>query len=643
MTTRILQHHSVAQKNILFLYGIVFLLVNTLCLARAENDSDLLTRLVRNPLIGAVTLSSDGHFLAALARQHDGDSKIAVWSVNAGFEAADVLPYVRADVGWMGWVGGGRLLLSLSENGLVIYDAHIGRLRPLIDSDGPRPDELPPILISDMPDDPVHVLLQWEDPGTPGFPAVYRVNILDGTSEKIISGWNPVIRWWASPSGEVQMGEGFKGRRQLLYARRSDDGSWYTVSDRDYFDGPALSVLMIEPGGATALVLSAHAGDKRDLWRMDIKTGDMLTRLAAHPQFDMSAALIDPVTDLTIGASYVAEGDVNIVWLAERKQELQSFERQLGTNDLRIVSASRDGRRVLLRSDETYRPPVYTIFDREEKSFTRLPFDAGIETLPKPVSSGVYMPVKGMKAPMHAILSVPQSGLTGKAVVLVHGGPVSRAATQFQPLVSWLVAHGYSVLQPNFRGSSGYGETWRRAGYGEWGRRMQEDVRTAAEWLVDQGISSAGQMCVMGGSFGGYAALLSSIRDDDLFACAISLNGVSSLPYLIDFLNKNRFHMLTIPRIKEHLSERVLMRRSPLNRVDLVRTPVLLLHATHDTNVPFYHSTLMADALADHSKEYEFIVLKGAEHVLYNEADKRTYLSASLQFLDKYLKQRPLH
>jgi len=604
--------------------------------ASVGDQPDLLTRLTRSPLVSAPALSSDGHFISALVRQENGTNHVGVWAVDAGFSTLDTLPYNRLELNWLGWVGGGRLLLSLKEKGLVLYDAHVRRLRPLIDQGGPRPDELPPLLLSDLPHDPTHILMQWEDPGTPGFPAVYKVDAVQGTSQKIISAWRPIIRWWASPEGEVHLGEGFKGQSQRLFSRRSD-GGWQLISNRNYFKGPAHSVLTVESGGATALVLSAHAGDKRDLWRMDIKNKTMLTRLASHPDFDMASALIDPVTDLAIGAHYIAEGYEDIIWQADWRAKMQRFSERLGRKHVSLMTASRDGRRILLRSMSTHRPSQYFLYDHETDTFSELPADDGLGALPKPQVLGVRIPVKGMKEPMHGILAHPETGPKGKAIVLVHGGPVNRSLARFQPYVSLMTARGYSVLQPNFRGSSGYGEKWRRAGYAEWGRRMQEDVRHAAEWLVNEDISQPGQMCVAGGSYGGYAALLSSAKDDDLFACAASLNGVTSLPHLVDYLSRNRFHDLTVPRIKSRLSVRTLKKRSPLYRVDLVRTPLLLLHATHDTNVPFQHATMMVDALFKHDKDYEFIVLKDAEHVLRREKDRRTYLQSSLDFFEKHL------
>ena len=609
---------------------------------------DALDKFVRPPLIAAPAISSDGHYLSGLLRLDNDNSAVTIWHVDSGFGngfgdgfgddlgSGKTLPYLLSDINWMSWVGGGRLLLSLKESGLVLYDAHLAKLRPLIDKGGPRPGQLAPFLLSPLHSDPTSILMQWEDDIEEGYPAVYKVNAVTGASQKIISAWRPIVRWWASPEGEVKLGEGFTGRKQKLYARKSD-GGWRLISKRDFFRGPTYSVLAVETGGATALVLSAHESDTRELWRMHTASGDMIAKLASHAEFDITAALIDPVTDLTIGAGYVAENRQEVIWKASEKAEQRRIEALLGGITVNVASASRDGRRVLYRHRDSNRPARYFLYDRETNTVTTLPNAPEFNALPKKRIETVDIEVKGADRPMQAIFSHPESGSSGKAVLLVHGGPVRRVSTEYNSTVSWLISNGYSVLQPNFRGSSGYGERWRRAGYGEWGRTMQRDLRAAAQWLIREGGVPKGHMCVMGGSYGGYAAMMSAIMDDDLFACAVSLNGVTSLPHLVAYLNTKRFSQLTVPRIRGRLSDRTLRRRSPLNRVDLVRVPLLMLHATKDQNVPFEHGVLMAKALRKHDIPHEFIVLKGASHVLRRSEDRRTYLEKAIEFIDSHI------
>lgn len=603
-------------------------------------QAGLLQQLTDAPKVAAASLSSYGHYVSALVRSESGDSQVAVWRAFGSFKEADILPYTRSELNWLAWVGEGRLLLSLREYGLVLYDAPIGRLRPLIENGGPRPDGLVPVLLSALPDDPRNILMQWEDPAVPGYPAVYQVNAVTGVSTKIIGAWRPIIRWWASPTGTIEIGEAYKGRRQLMYGRRAG-GNWEEIADNDYFSESPISIVGVEAGGATAAVISSHAGNTRSLWRMDARSGSFIRKLAGNDQFDISAAIFDPESSMVVGATYIEDSSEQIIWQPQFEDELRHIKAQAGVKNVSLVSRSRDGRVSLYRSSDNWRPNRYFLTEENRDGVFEIKTDAEDYQLPKPSKKGVWINLKGKRiktlGAMHAILSEPKGGGTGKAVVMVHGGPVRRVSDRYSPMVSWLTANGYTVLQPNFRGSSGFGEAWRRAGYARWGTDMQDDVRTAAEWMLESGYATKGQMCVIGGSYGGYAALMSSIKDDDLFECAVSLNGVTSVHHLVEYLEQNRFYLLSVPRIKGNLSDRTLKRRSPLNRADLVRLPVLLLHATRDGNVPFDHGVQMAKSLRWNEKEHEFIVLKGSEHRLRRPQDRKTYFSAALRFLERHI------
>ena len=605
-----------------------------------EKNSNLLKQLTDAPRVAAATLSSYGNYVSALVRADSGDSQVAVWRAFGSIKDADILPYTRSELNWFAWVGEGRLLLSLREYGLVLYDAHIERLRPLIENEGPRPEGLIPVLLSALPDDPSNILMQWEDPAVPGYPAVFRVNAITGVSTKIIGAWRPIIRWWASPTGTVEIGEAFRGRRQLLFGRRAE-GNWEKITDNDYFRQSPISIVAVEAGGATAAVISGHAGNTRSLWRMDARTGGFLRQLASNDQFDIDAAIFDPQSNMVVGATFVEDRVEQIIWQPQLKDDLRSVAISAGEKNVALVSRSHDGRVSLYRSSENWRSNRYFLMEKNEGKLVELDVSDELEQLPRPEKRGVWIKLKGKRTDglgaMHALLSTPEAGGTGKAVVLVHGGPVRRVSDGYSPMVSWLTANGYTVLQPNFRGSSGFGDAWRRAGYGRWGTDMQDDVRTAAQWMLETGYAKAGKMCVMGGSYGGYAALMSSIKDDDIFECAISLNGVTSVYHLVEYLEQNRFYLLSVPRIKGKLSDRTLKRRSPLNRADLVRLPVLLLHATRDTNVPFDHGVQMAKSLHWQNKDHEFIVLKGSEHQLRRPQDRKTYFEASLRFLEQHI------
>lgn len=621
----------------------------------ADGKGDLLDRLVAHPPLAGVALSMDGHYVSAFVA-HGEDQRLVVARVDSlvqdeihphgGPEAAAArtdLGLDREDVRWMAWVGGGRLLLAGKDYGLRVYDAHTASLSDLIDLEDPEGEALLPSLLTPLPDDPRHALLQWSDAEKPSYPAVYRLNVVTGAARKVTGAWQPVVRWWASPEGEVALGEAYVGREHRLYGRSSEpDGAvsgWRLLRKGDVFDDPAFVPLTVEAGGATVTMLSGHAGDTRTLWRVSARTGEPLLQLASHERYDIAAAISDPVSDLVVGATLDEDGPRDILWQEDIAALNERIAKALGVDRVRLVTASRDGMRWLVRVPAPDTWPAYYIFDRDGDRLLRLSQPA---VYAKAGTRSVWIPLKSRRSArrgdlMHGLLSLPREGPSGRGVILIHGGPVSRVRLGYQPLVTWLTANGYAVLQPNFRGSSGFGDAWRRAGYGEWGGRMQKDIAVAARWMIAEGHVKSGLLCAMGGSYGGYAALMAVIRQERFFECAVSLNGVTLISGLIAYLETQRFHALSVPRIRGRLNPWKMAWRSPLHRAKDIERPVLLLHATQDANVPFAHSRQLADTLTELKKPHEFIALQGAEHVLRKPSYRRTYYEAAVRFLDRHI------
>ncbi len=605
----------------------------------------------------SMSLSNDGHFLAGLIPRPKSPDilDINVWrTLEENWQHPknrERLPYVREDIQWLSWIGGGRLLLSLRQKGLVLYDAHTKRLRPLIEGFTPRPGELLPLLLAQLVHDPQNLIMQWEDPDVKGFPAVYRVNALDGSSEKIIGAFKPVVRWWAAPDGQIYLGEGYKSEKHYVFGRGTG-GGWQQIIMRDYFDDPLFSILSVESAGATALVLSAEGvlgnknapDDKRALWRMDTRTGEMLTKLASDKRFDVQGALIDPVSYRTVGHEVVRlRRDTHILQPALRKK-IQSVREILGlsnTDHIIQTSVSFDGAVRLYKISPLYSHAYYAVQSNNSATLKLYGFRRAFSHYS---TDGVWIPVKAKRKkvqsrlpPMHAVLSVPKAGPTGKAVVIPHGGPVRRANGNYKPLVSWLTKQGYTVLLPNFRGSLGYGRRWRQDGYAEWGGVMQDDLRSAALWLIESGYARPDQTCSVGGSYGGYASMMAVIKDADVFQCGVSLNGVMSLPMLVEDYQSKRFASLIVPRVRGRLSERRLMRLSPLHLAKIMNVPVLILHGTQDNNVTFLHSHLMAARLGKYNKDFTFIPIEGAGHSLTQPRDRQIYYRETLLFLERHI------
>jgi dipeptidyl aminopeptidase/acylaminoacyl peptidase len=224
-------------------------------------------------------------------------------------------------------------------------------------------------------------------------------------------------------------------------------------------------------------------------------------------------------------------------------------------------------------------------------------------------------------------------------VVLPHGGPESADVNDFDWWAQALAAQGYAVLQPNFRGSS-VSSQLVSAGYGEWGRKMQSDLSDGVRYLAEQGTIDPKRVCIVGASYGGYAALAGVTLQSGVYRCAVSVAGVADLKRMLKWTD---FSMGRGNSVAQRYWDRfmgvsgasdpVLSAISPIEHVSAVNVPVLLIHGKDDTVVPYEQSQVMLDALKRAGKSVELVTLKNEDHWLSRSATRLQMLEATVAFL----------
>lgn len=245
---------------------------------------------------------------------------------------------------------------------------------------------------------------------------------------------------------------------------------------------------------------------------------------------------------------------------------------------------------------------------------------------------------------LHAYLTLPTTREPKDLplIVLPHGGPDDRDQPGFYWLPQALASRGYAVLQPEFRGSDGFGEELRSAGYGEFGRKMQTDLSDGVRALAAQGLIDAKRVCIVGESlYGGYAALAGATIDTGVYRCAVSEGGISDLRAQLTFWH---WPQSTLDDRWQRFWDRFLGVRylddpkldaiSPIKHVDKVSIPILLIHGKDDTVVPISQSEDMADALKAARKQVEFVQLDGEDHWLSKSETRLQMLKATVRFLE---------
>lgn len=293
-------------------------------------------------------------------------------------------------------------------------------------------------------------------------------------------------------------------------------------------------------------------------------------------------------------------------------------------------------------------PPVWYLYDRPKKEISLL-----AEEYPelKDATLGTtrfftYRAADGLEIP--AYLTLPPGAAAGAKpplVVLPHGGPHARDAGDFDYLVQFLATRGYAVLRPQFRGSWGFGDELEKAGKGEWGGKMQTDLLDGVAAAAAGGDVDAKRVCIVGASFGGYAALAGAALHSDSYRCVASIAGIADL---VQFIGEdNRLYggdSESMDQLREDigLADRAKVdAMSPLRHVADIRAPVLLIHGSKDTVVQIAQSQRMAAALKAAGKPYELIVLEGENHYLTKASNRTRMLEALEQFLAKNLPVNP--
>jgi dipeptidyl aminopeptidase/acylaminoacyl peptidase len=224
-------------------------------------------------------------------------------------------------------------------------------------------------------------------------------------------------------------------------------------------------------------------------------------------------------------------------------------------------------------------------------------------------------------------------------VILPHGGPHARDYKRFDFLAQYIASRGYGVLQMNFRGSTGYGKTFKQSGVGEWGTLMQDDIEDGVNWLIAKGYANPKKVCIVGGSYGGYAALMGIIRTPDIYSCAVSLAGVTDLDNMIADMRKYRGGKFSAARFIGKLwsDKAARQKNSPVLRASEIKTPLLLVHGEDDQVVHFDHFTRMRRALTKSRAPARYLILKDGDHHLSMYENRLAFLKGLGAFLEVHL------
>jgi dipeptidyl aminopeptidase/acylaminoacyl peptidase len=618
------------------------------------------------PIFTSPHLSPDGTHLAAL-QSYKGRPVAVIYDLKAAKGAVPAI--VQSDewvVAGLHWVKPDVLMLTIKSS----LKAGDGKMRTwvravLVDAQGKNARIMmrnePTVdnntyaagVVDVQPEDPGHFLTTlWRFHQGAGLTTSYgiekfyfdllQVDVKTGNTHTIQEGGGDTKEWLTDGHGNIL------GRVDHVTSSQTDrlflmnNGSLVENGRFDASGDHDSDIEGMTEDGKALVRIKRNAKGYLALFRRDMQTGAE-SELYSAPGYDVAHVLHDEWTGRVTGAAYSAD-KLEYVYFDKAKEALQrGLEQALPGQSVAIVSSDTAAGTLIVRLDSASMAPIYFVLDRATHNMRPVarPYPALTDVALPEMKTYNYAARDGLKIAAYLTLPLGKPAKNLPLVVMPHGGPDARDDLGFDWWAQFLANRGYAVLQPNYRGSSGYGADFTNAGLRQWGLKMQDDISDGVKKAIADGIADPKRVCIVGASYGGYAALAGAAFSPDLYACAVAFAGVADLPLMLRTEHKDygensqtsSFWATRIGSSDENWDQ--LVATSPARNAGKIRCPVLLMHGEGDTTVRINQSETMADALKEAGKSVEFIRVPGEDHYL-NLTETRVRLLTEIEkFLDK--------
>jgi dipeptidyl aminopeptidase/acylaminoacyl peptidase len=477
---------------------------------------------------------------------------------------------------------------------------------------------------------------------------LFKLNTLTGRASFVA---RPVAArgWMLDHKGEPSILRAEEEGRTTIHYRDQASGAWRALASFDtYGRGPGSFAPVGFLDDKRLLVRTSGGKDKAALHILDLASGQIDPNpLIALADFDFSGSVVYSNKRL-VGVHYLGDARASVWFDAGMKAAQADVDKQLdGLVNIITPPALPETPWMLVASYSDRQPRFYSLYNSKTHELKGIGSNhPGI----KPAEMGRQDPVRfkardGLEIP--AWLTLPANG--GKKlplVVMVHGGPFVRGSEWgWEAGSQFLASRGYAVIAPEFRGSTGYGMRLFMAGWKQWGLKMQDDIADSVQWAVAQGYADPDRVCIMGGSYGGYAALMGLVRDGDLYRCGIAYAAVSDIPLLFDSGNwmlsdmDDDYKKYGGPRLVGDVQQDAaqLEATSPLKQAARIKRPLLLAHGSDDRRVPRVHFASLRSALEANKADAEFVEYTGEGHGWSTAANRLDFWGRVEKFLGKHI------
>ncbi len=407
-----------------------------------------------------------------------------------------------------------------------------------------------------------------------------------------------------------------------------------SVYDVDVSTGKAKPPSIFLPSGKAVGFVDAGGFDS--FGEISMPTFTPTSTIFHAPGYDVDTLIVTPDQSQVLGVRYTSTGRRSEWFDPALKQVQQDLDERAGAGNAHIISFSKDRSKLLVEMSEPSQAGAVYLWDTKVgiPSFLAWINPALKDRHMNPVKTIQYKAQDG--TPIQAVLTLPrgEEATNLPLIVMPHGGPGARDSETFDWWAQYLAEQGYAVIQPNYRGSTGFGTYFNRLGEGEMGKKMQDDLLDAITWASTSGIGDSKRVCIVGASYGGYAAMRGAQRDGSHYRCAISYAGVSDINAMMKY--DKAFFIGTNPKRYWKTLAPDLAEVSPLNHPSDFSVPILVMHGAKDKRVPVKQSRTLVAALQKAGRNVTYVEQPLGDHHFTRGEDRLEFLKTMKAFLDKY-------
>ncbi|TRY33397.1 alpha/beta hydrolase family protein [Aliiglaciecola sp. M165] len=474
-------------------------------------------------------------------------------------------------------------------------------------------------------------------------PTLHKLNVNNGRLGGIIAGGPAAFTDFVTDKqGNVKLAVGFDNQNQKRAFRYLEEKNDWAEIPRENF-GRGYNPLVLDAKGEYLYLIDDKDHDKEGLYKMHLESGE---KQLIYRDEKVDIANVEFSYDGTQIYAFRTDPDYpNYVVFDKSSDEAKVYE--FLVNSFRgyrvtITSSSADGNLWTVYAHNDRSAGGFYLYDKKANqfkllfsNFTHVPQNKLSESIPFAFNASDGQVINGYvtyPATIDPSINVP-------LITLVHGGPAARDYWSFNREVQMLAAQGYAVVRLNFRGSTGYGNQHLDGSIQQWGDRVQKDIIEGTKWVIQQGGIDQNKVCIMGASFGGYSAAMSSAMAPNLFKCAVANAGIYDLEMLFEEGDIPRI-FTGIAFLEDELGtdKEVLRSQSPVNFIEQVKGPFLIAHGERDERAPFVHAEKLMEAMDANGKQYETFIRGSEGHGFYDEKNRTEYFEKVAGFLAKHLK-----